>query len=94
MADLTLDKHMLCEACEKKSDADAPSGAGGVVSGGVPGELRPGLSAGEVQPLGLVQPEHGGISPRSGSGFVISPTRGRGSGTTGFGCCCGGKAGP
>jgi len=50
MADLTFDKHMLCRRrCEKTSEARAPSGAGPVVSGDIPGQLRASLSVGPVQ---------------------------------------------
>jgi putative transposase len=59
VADLTLDKHILSEALRKKSEADAPPGARTVVPGGVWGERRPELCVGRVQPLGLVQAEHG-----------------------------------
>jgi putative transposase len=43
----------------KKSEADAPPAARAVVPGGVRGERRPELRVGRVQPLGLVQAEHG-----------------------------------
>src|SRR5262249_22296328 len=40
VADLTLDKHMLSEALRKTREARAPSGAGPVVPGDVPDQLR------------------------------------------------------
>ncbi len=60
VADLTLDKHTRCRRrCEKTPEARAPSGAGRIVSGDVPGQLRAGRSAGPVQPSGVVSAESG-----------------------------------
>src|SRR6266404_2129047 len=59
VADLTLDKHIWRRRYEKTPEARAPSGAGRVVSGDVPGQLCAGLSASAVQSTGLVSPQSG-----------------------------------
>ena len=48
VADLSFDKHMLSEALRKKPDVCSPSSACPVVSSELLGELRAGLSAGQV----------------------------------------------
>ena len=58
VADLSLDKHMLCRRrCEKKSDARTAPRAGWLVSSHLPGQLRAGLPTRGVQSRGLVSKE-------------------------------------
>ena len=73
VADLSLDKHMLSEPCEKTSEARLPSRTAPLVPGHLLSELCAGLSLGAVWASLLVSTESGQGSvgppaPHSGSG--------------------------
>lgn len=78
VADLTLDKHMLSEALRKKSKADAPPGAGGLVPGHHWDQRAPRLRVGPFQPVRVVQAEHGqgsvGVAAADQSAGPRAPT--------------------
>jgi hypothetical protein len=59
VADLSLDKHMLSEALQKKFEARPAPGTGAVVSRDVPGELCAGLSVSSVWSRVVVSEESG-----------------------------------
>ena len=65
VADLTLDKHILSESSEKKSEAGTAATAGNVDAGYVPNQHRAFMSAGAIHASGVVLEEHGAGSKRT-----------------------------
>jgi hypothetical protein len=94
VADLTLDKYILSEVLQKKSEADTKTSTGRMNPGNFSDEHCSVVSAGAIYPGGLVSQKHGaesGIPWRFAS--AILPMHVRGSATSGLRFCFGERAG-